>query len=174
MESYVFPVQFTLCVCLLLGVITQTTKVYFCTLRAKNKMSLWPYYMVICYLVSQTITFGINKIHDANVWVSILIAFTTTFNCFQWSCIILVQIYEWNLITCLVDFQKDYDLAQWVIKRDMYRSKVEPTEDKKFAISMLVNAAYGCKVCHYNQWSWDILLHLASWLFHEMLFLYHE
>jgi len=24
----------------------------------------------------------------------------------------------------------------------MYRSKVEPTEDKKFAISMLVNAAY--------------------------------
>jgi len=52
MESYVFPVQFTLCVCLLLGVITQTTKVYFCTLRAKNKMSLWPYYMVICYLVS--------------------------------------------------------------------------------------------------------------------------
>jgi hypothetical protein len=108
MDSYGFPLQFTLCVCLLLAYITQTTKVYFCNKFTKNKMSMWPYYLVICYLVSQTITFGFKTVkgeHDKEGnWFNILFFLMTNFNCFLWSCVILVQCYEWNLITCLVNF----------------------------------------------------------------------
>ena len=148
MDTYVFAVQFTLCVCLLLAYTTQTTKVYFCNKFTKNKMSLWPYYLVNCYLVSQTITFGFKTVSpespdNKNNWfLIVLYALMTNFNCFLWSCVILVQCYEWNLITCLVKFQKDYDLTTWDVKRDMYRNVVEPKEDKKFVLSMIVNVAY--------------------------------
>ena len=146
MESYAFSIQLTLCMCLLLAYIVQTTRVYFDRNLNRNKMSLWPYYLVICYLVSRTICYGLKcykqRMGEEVFWFQILYLIMTTFNCFLWSCVILVQCFEWSLITCLVKFQKEFDFTQLSVKRDMFRSEVEPKVVRNFWISMIVNAAY--------------------------------
>ena len=54
-----------MCVCILLAYIVQTTRVHFDKDRfTKNKMSLWPYYMMMCYLLSQITLYTFQYYED--------------------------------------------------------------------------------------------------------------
>ena len=91
-KPFAFAFQFSMCICILLAYIVQTTRVHFDKGNfTKNRMSLWPYYMVMCYLVSQTTVYTFEYYEDENnslyyaVYQSLVVL-----NCFWWSSIIIV------------------------------------------------------------------------------------
>ncbi len=111
-NPWAVPFEFSMCVCILLAYIVQTTRVHFDNDRfTKNKMSLWPYYMMISFLLSQITLYTfenyggeeIEPTFNYAVYQSLIVV-----NCFWWSSIVVVQSYEWNLIASLVRYQRKF------------------------------------------------------------------
>lgn len=80
-------------------------------------MSLWPYYMIMCYLVSQltVYTFEYYEEKEGGRSQGTYYAFyqsLVVLNAFWWSSIVIVQAYEWNLIAAMVRHQGQLKLTE--------------------------------------------------------------
>lgn len=141
-ESSILAIQISTVICILLAYITQAVRVYFDKNVTKNKLSLWPYYIIICYLLTQGINYGV---HFKNAQKTELLTVYWTLgniNCFFWCEIIIVQCYEWNLINSLVDFQSSLDLSVMGVKVDTYRQVEEPKQTRAFWLRTSFNLIF--------------------------------
>ena len=77
---------------MLLAFITQTVRVSFDKTTTKNKLSLFPYYMVMCFLVTQAFTFWMQyESHLTDQRYKLTIYYTlASVNCFFWCEIVIV------------------------------------------------------------------------------------
>ena len=90
---------------ILLLYIVQTTRVHFDTSTSKNKLSLWPYWLIMLYLVSQMLVEVLALKLDGDDYLKILLEkCCANINCCLWSALVIVQCFEWSLITSLVRF----------------------------------------------------------------------
>jgi len=119
-----------MCICILLAYIVQTTRVHFDKGNfTKNKMSLWPYLMIMCYLISQIILYTFEYYEEDNYNHGTIYALNQSLivvNSFWWSSIVVVQAYEWNLISSLVRYQRKYNLDVMGVVRGKYLEEEEP------------------------------------------------
>jgi len=86
MNGYMVSINLSVCECILLAFITQTVRVNYDKNITKNKLSLFPYYIIMCFLVTQALTYWMQYEIDSTYQKYELTIYYIlgNVNCFCW------------------------------------------------------------------------------------------
>lgn len=129
---------------LLIAYVFMTCRMYHDKTRTKNKLSFVPFGLILVYLTLQvlgSVEYGLNqdlnlldaKQQGAATWM------VGQLTCLCWSQVLIVQSFEWELITSLISFQKDVPAEEILVRREEYMNTTEKRTTHIFILWSLYN-----------------------------------
>jgi hypothetical protein len=101
----------SICILISLAYIFQIVRVYYCRKTTQNKLSLFPYYVMLTYLVMYLIQSLLTSLWviDDPISKNTFLFTAGSITCFFWVTVVILTTFEWAIITRLINFQANLE-----------------------------------------------------------------